>query len=95
MFKWFDTYVFNHVGRSIQRFATISLIIDAVACVIMGGMTLFDNPLVALIILICGFGYALIFSFPIYAFGQLVEDIHDTQKNTSGNAASIDELPEL
>lgn len=95
MFKWFDKNIFNHVGRTIQNYAILSVIIDVVVCIILCLMTIGGNILLALIILICGLGYALIFAFPIYAFGQLVEDIHQTQKNTNNEATDIDELPEL
>lgn len=95
MFEWFDKNIFNHVGRTIQKYAIISLIIDVVACIILAYIV--GDAFVAFIILLCGFGYALIFAFPIYAFGQLVEDIHRTQENTSkiDNVINTDELPEL
>ena len=51
--------------------------------------------MISLIILACGLGYALIFAFPVYAFGQLVEDIHQTKENTQGNTPVLDELPDL
>ena len=91
MFKWFDRYIFNHVGRTIQRYAIISLIVDILVCVISAFVVLADSILLWLLILVCGIGYALIFAFPIYAFGQLVEDIHQTQENTSRKDANIDE----
>lgn len=95
MFEWFDKNIFNHVGRTIQKYAIISLIIDVVACIILAYIV--GYAFVAFIILLCGFGYAIIFAFPIYAFGQLVEDIHRTQENTSkiDNVINTDELPEL
>ena len=95
MFKWFDRYIFNHVGRTIQRYAIISLIVDILVCVISAFIVMADSILLWLLILVCGIGYALIFAFPIYTFGQLVEDIHQTQENTSRKDANIDELPEL
>lgn len=95
VFKWFDKNLFNHVGRTIQNYAIISVIIDIIAVVLLCILTLGDAPFIALIVLACGLGYALIFAFPIYAFGQLVEDIHKTQENTSGKETDIDELPEL
>ncbi len=95
MFKWFDENIFNHVGRRIQKYAIISFIVDIIACVISIFLITSDDPFVALIILLCGLGFAFIFAYPIYAFGQLVEDIHQTQKNTNLGATNIDELPEL
>lgn len=95
MFQWFDKNIFNHVGRTIQRYAIISLLIDVVVCVIMALLLLGEDALISLIILACGLGYALIFAFPIYAFGQLVEDIHQTKENTQGNTPVLDELPDL
>lgn len=95
MFQWFDKNIFDHVGRTIQRYAIISLLIDVVVCVIMALLVLGNDAFISLIILACGLGYALIFAFPIYAFGQLVEDIHQTKENTQGNTPVLDELPDL
>ena len=95
MFQWFDKNIFDHVGRTIQRYAIISLLIDVVVCVIMALLVLGEDALISLIILACGLGYALIFPFPVYALGQLVEDIHQTKENTQSNPPSIDELPDL
>ena len=61
----------------------------------MALLVLGNDAFISLIILACGLGYALIFAFPVYAFGQLVEDIHQTKENTQSNAPSIDELPDL
>lgn len=99
MFQWFKDNIFNDVGRKIQNYAIITLIIDIIACIILALIALgssSDGWLVSLIILGFGLGYALIFAMPIYAFGQLVEDVHKTSINTTNTAAAdTDELPEL
>lgn len=56
MFQWFDKNIFNHVGRTIQRYAIISLLIDVVVCVIMALLVLGEDALISLIILACGLG---------------------------------------
>ena len=98
MLQWFKDNIFNEVGRKIQNYAIITLIIDIIACIILAMIALgsSDGWLISLIILACGLGYALIFAMPIYAFGQLVEDVHKTSINTTNTAtADTDELPEL
>ena len=99
MFAWFRKNVFDHVGRKIQNYAIITLIVDIIACIILAVVALGSGDegwLIALIILGCGLCYALIFAMPIYAFGQLVEDIHQTSVNTTNSVvADADELPEL
>ena len=99
MLQWFKDNIFNEVGRKIQNYAIITLIIDIIACIILAVFAMAASPvgwLVSLIILACGLGYALIFAMPIYAFGQLVEDVHKTSINTTNTAAAdTDELPEL
>lgn len=98
MLQWFKDNIFNDVGRKIQNYAIITLIIDIIACIILAVIALgsSDGWLISLIILGFGLGYALIFAMPIYAFGQLVEDVHKTSINTTNTAAAdTDELPEL
>lgn len=99
MFQWFKDNVFNDVGRKIQSYAIITLIIDIIACVFLAIFALVsfsDGWLVSLMTLGFGLGYALIFAMPIYAFGQLVEDIHQTNVNTAKQVTpDEDEIPEL
>ena len=99
MLQWFKDNIFNDVGRKIQSYAIITLIIDIIACIILAVIAMAASPvgwLASLIILAFGLGYALIFAMPIYAFGQLVEDVHKTSINTTNTAAAdTDELPEL
>ena len=99
MLQWFKDNIFNDVGRKIQSYSIITLIIDIIACIILAVIAMAASPvgwLISLIILACGLGYALIFAMPIYAFRQLVEDVHKTSINTTNTAAAdTDELPEL
>ena len=96
-FQWFDENIFNHVGRKIQNYAIITLVLDVIICGVLALLVLpgRDGYLHALIILLCGLGYALLLAFPIYAFGQLVEDIHQTMENTQRKERITEELPDL
>lgn len=96
-FQWFDENIFDHVGRKIQNYAIITLVLDVIICGVLAFMVLpgRDGYLHALIILLCGLGYALLLAFPIYAFGQLVEDIHQTKENTQRKERITEELPDL
>lgn len=96
IYQWFDKNIFNNIGRKVQECAIFTLIIDIVV-VIVGTITVFIafDPFYAIIIPVIGLSYALGFTYPIYAFGQLVEDIHKTQENTRPPATDINELPEL
>ncbi len=96
IYQWFDKHVFNHVGREIQKYAILSLIVDVIAVIIGGILTMDDiGPISLILAPSIGLGYALLIAYPIYAFGQLVEDIHRTRENTSSEATNFDELPEL
>ena len=96
IYQWFDKHVFNHVGREIQKYAILSLIVDVIAVIIGGILTMDDiGPISLILAPSIGLGYALLIAYPIYAFGQLVEDIHKTQENTRPPATDINELPEL
>lgn len=96
-FQWFDENIFDHVGRKIQNYAIITLVLDVIICGVLALMVLpgRDGYLYALIILLCGLGYALLLAFPIYAFGQLVEDIRQTRENTQRKDRITEELPDL
>ena len=97
MLQWFKDNIFNDVGKRIQNYAVVTLIIDIVLVLILTVIEIFNGEHFAVFIyLSCGLGYALIFAMPIYAFGQLVEDVHKTSINTTNTAAAdTDELPEL
>lgn len=97
MLEWVKNNIFNDVGKKIQNYAVITLIIDIVAVLVLAIIELFSGNFFAMFIyLLCGLGYALIFAMPIYAFGQLVEDVHQTNVNTTKTSVTdTDELPEL
>ena len=99
MFKWFDEVLFNHVGRTLQKWAIIFLILEVISCIFWAIVA--EDLYLSVFILLGGIGAVFLTSYPIYAFGQIVEDIHemrnDMKKNTqtSPNRIDADELPDL
>ena len=97
MYKWFDRHIFHHVGRQIQNCAITTLIVDVIVCIIMAVFALDEGvgALGFLLIILFGISVILAFVYPIYGFGQLVEDIHRTAQISQGNPHDEDDLPEL
>lgn len=97
MYKWFDKHIFNDVGRKIQECAITTLIIDIIVCIFSALFALDEGVglLGFLGIILAGISIILAFVYPIYGFGQLIDDIHRTAKISQGNPHDEDDLPEL
>lgn len=97
MYKWFDKHVFNDVGRKVQKCAIDTLIVDVIICIISAYIAYdYDVGLLGfLLIILAGISFILAFVYPIYAFGQFVEDVHRSTQITRGNLLDEDELPDL
>ena len=95
--------MFDDIGVKIQiyarRFFYIFLTIEAIAAVVLFFIFAAEDILIALIavgaFVLCVLADALI-AFPIYAFGQLVDDVHHMRmRETQSMPVNTDELPDL
>ena len=93
--------MFSNVGEKIMTLAKVSFIIDAIASFICGIAStanewLFWDELAILNFFVFGVGAVLVFYIStmfLYAFGQLVDDIHKNKESETSNLS--DELPSM
>lgn len=91
--------MYSNVGgklRTLARICGIVGIVCAAICVLAEVVTMFDtfNGIVAVSGLVLGL-LCLVSSWPLYAFGQLVDDVHAIREGSTGKAPVSDELPDL
>ena len=87
--------MYTNVGKKIQIIGQVlGWMLLAAGVIVMFWQTSLDNPLVGLGALFAGVvGYMS--SWFIYAFGQLVDDVHAMCSDKEAPAVPNDELPEL
>lgn len=98
-------FTIENIGGKLKSIAVWILVLDLIGAVIalfgltfaMGANGFFAFLMVLAYVLIC-----VIFCFCLYAFGQLVEDVHSLRETAGNKSQSIgnttsgnDELPEL
>lgn len=91
--KQFEKIFFSHVGKTMQNIAVVVMLLDVVSIVILAIAS--GDAFAGFLIFLIGFGVCILGLLPLYAFGQLVEDVHKIQVNTQKNEVVSEELPEL
>ena len=91
--------LYSNVGKKIQALAKFGGVIGVV-CIIIGIITLFSGSgqpgEMAGIVMIVGGVVLVLSSLPMYAFGQITDDVHEIRNCTNGTANKIvNDLPEL
>lgn len=91
--------MYSNVGnklRTLARLCGVIGIVCAAICVLAEVITMFDefNGIVAVSGLVLGL-LCVVSSWPLYAFGQLVDDVHAIRGGGAGKAPASDELPDL
>lgn len=91
--------MYSNVGnklRTLARLCGVIGIVCAAICVLAEVITMFDefNGIVAVSGLVLGL-LCVVSSWPLYAFGQLVDDVHAIRDGGAGKASVSDELPDL
>jgi len=88
--------MYNNIGQKIKSLAKFCGALAFGLCVIAAFFVLLSGNFIgALIVLALGF-LSLISSWPLYGFGQLVEDVSALRKKTAPPTdTASDELPEL
>lgn len=70
--------MYDHVGKKIQVFAKFAFFVEAFCAALAGLVAIGEEELLmGILLLVCVPGAAWIGSWGLYAFGQLVEDVHD------------------
>ena len=81
--------LYENIGGKIKNWAKRLFVIEAIGAIIAGIALLIDNGFEdgwwALFIIIFGPVVAFVSSWLLYAFGQLVEDVHTMQMQNAGN----------
>ena len=78
------------IGEKIKKWAKGIFVVEAI-CAIIGGLVLIGdkaNVLIGFVVLICGVFVALVSSGILYAFGELVEDVHAI-RDKEGTTAEV------
>ncbi len=92
--------MFNNVGKKIMLFAKIEFWISLIAGIIAFFVLIGDAPGIAFACLGGGFAF-IVTAWFIYAFGQLVDDVHSMKHSSpsvsnGGTGGHIyDDLPDL
>ncbi len=98
MKNFFDK-MYSNVGRKLRTLAKVCGVIGIVCaaiCVLAEVVTMFDtfNGIMAVSGLMLGL-LCVVSSWPLYAFGQLVDDVHAIRDGGAGKAPVSDDLPDL
>ena len=69
--------LYENVGGKIKRWAIWIFIVEAISAIVTGlSLIMNDDSAIGFLLLICGPIAAWVGSWLLYAFGQLVEDVH-------------------
>lgn len=87
--------MFKNVGKKIMSFAKVYMVLGIIAAVLWSLISLFDEEIILAVIWIAaGFGFILS-AWMIYAFGQIVDDVHRMTKGDEVETVKTEEIPEL
>ena len=90
--------LFSNVGRKLQKLAGLCAICGIIALVVgvicmLTGWS--DMVALGIALLIIGIS-SIIGALPLYAFGQITDDVHEIRNSFKANlTSSINDLPEL
>ena len=76
--------LYENIGGKIKNWAIWIFVIEAIGAIIAGLVLIIENGdfMYGLLILVCGPIVALVGSWILYAFGELVEDVHALRSNS-------------
>ena len=99
--------LFDNIGSKLKLAAKIVALIEIICMVIclfgsfnVGNTMLAYNfpaikALAPISVLLSGALSVMLTAFPLYGFGQLVDDVHQMKRQTQGDTVVADELPDL
>ncbi|WP_294553257.1 hypothetical protein [uncultured Pseudoflavonifractor sp.] len=93
--------LYSNIGKKLTTLAMVcgGIGIFCIAVGVIVELLTFFDSFNGILLLSCGLGglLCLLSSWPLYAFGQLVDDVHQLAGNGSiqASASPVDELPEL
>ena len=87
--------MYKNVGKKIMKIAQWSSLIMNGICLIAAIAWLSEEIYAGVLIAVAVGALATVASWPLYGFGQLVDDVHAMRNQSAEPAAQNDELPEL
>ena len=86
--------MFNNVGKKIMTLAKVLAILDLIGAIVIG--IAFDEGFLGFVYGILIGVFAAIMCWPLYGFGQIVDDVHSMRNGENVTSKNIaDEIPEL
>ena len=81
--------LYEDIGGKIKNWAKWIFIVEAIAAIIYGIALIADDAaVIGFVVLICGPLVAWVGSWILYAFGQLVEDVHTMRNKESSTTVN-------
>lgn len=87
--------MYKNVGKKIMKIAQWSSLIMNGICLIAAIAWLSEEIYAGVLIAVAVGALATVASWPLYGFGQLVDDVHTMRNQSAEPAAQNEELPEL
>ena len=87
--------MYNNVGKKIMKIAQWSSLVMNVICFIAAIAWISEEIYAGVLIAVAVGALSTVASWPLYGFGQLVDDVHAMRNQSAEPAAQNEELPEL
>ena len=91
----FVNALFGNVGHRLKVMAVVFFVLEILGGLIIGFAMIDNDALYFLVAALSGIAVAAFTSYPLYAFGQLVEDVHAIRTGGAGKVLVSDDLPDL
>ena len=72
----FTDTLFENVGHRLKIMAGVLFALEVLGSIVLGLSRIFYNPEALPLAVLAGLAAAAFTSYPLYGFGQLVEDVH-------------------
>ena len=85
--------MFNNVGKKVMTLAKVLAVLDLIGSIVIG--IAFDEGFLGFIYGILIGVFAAIMCWPLYGFGQIIDDVHSMRNGEIVAAKNNEEIPEL
>lgn len=86
--------MFSNIGKKLMGLAKVCAWLTFISSIILFFFTLNNSLLESLIWFVAG-ALSFLSFWPLYGFGQLIDDVHAIRNQVTSPATQNDELPEL
>lgn len=87
--------MYNNVGKKIMKIAQWYSLVMNIICFIAAIACISNEEYTAALIAVAVGALTTVASWPVYGFGQLVDDVHALRGQSAEPVVQNDELPEL